>query len=334
MNPETSHLELVFSITLYSSVNFHCNSQRMLFILKQDSTLLSSKSLNKKCWLFPWHRTCLAHFCCSWKCSLNDNMKGHIQPSIKDAAVRSANGNLQKRLDQGIWYCWADPFLCCLISYLDQDFVALDQTETEVLIVNWWGSPVCDNTALIRSTLLARKWLRELTEVPVAQFDPRAMYIVATRQLWTGSLNAWEFNHGEQVFNVRCSRSTSTQSHKDSSWNPSTSCETSRQKLLLKWELSALGICYTYSSLIVVLAIVVSLVFKDCYLNLFSMFIPIASIHWARLYIINKIKNNNQRTRTRIANCELKFHQLCPVSVGQLCPQQHSGNYWWAKKSH
>lgn len=197
MNPETSHLELVFFITLHSSVNFHCNSQRMLFILKKDSTLLSSKSLNKKFWLFPWHRTCLAHFCCSWKCSLNDNMKSLIHPSIKDPAVRSANRNLQKRLNQDIWYCWADSFLCCLISYLDQDFVALDQTETEVLIVNWWGSPVCDNTALIRSTLLARKWLRELTEVPGAQFDPRATYIVATRQLWTGSLNAWKFNHGE-----------------------------------------------------------------------------------------------------------------------------------------
>jgi len=56
---------------------------------------------------------------------------------------------------------------------LEQDFVELDQSETEVLIVDWSGRPVCDNTTLIRSVHFAGKRLRKLTEIPGAQFDPR-----------------------------------------------------------------------------------------------------------------------------------------------------------------
>lgn len=46
--------------------------------------------------VFSLYCICLACVCYSWKCSLNDNMKGSIQPSVKDAAVRSANRNLHK----------------------------------------------------------------------------------------------------------------------------------------------------------------------------------------------------------------------------------------------
>lgn len=76
---------------------------------------------------------------------MNDNMRGCILPSIKDAAVRSTNRNLQKGSLGMSDFVEQIPFYAAFLCSLEQDFVELDQPQTEILIADRsirmeWGS--------------------------------------------------------------------------------------------------------------------------------------------------------------------------------------------------